>query len=71
MYALRSRVNALRRRMALELAVVRLRRLAQEYCVQWTVAVSDGRAVPDPIPLSEGWSTLDSGSLRLWRSITT
>ena len=41
MHALRSRVNALRRRMALELAVVRLRRVAQEFCVQWTVARSD------------------------------
>ena len=47
MYALRSRVNALRRKMALELAVVRLRRLAQEYCVQWTVALADRRAAPE------------------------
>ena len=51
MHALRSRVNALRRRMALALAVVRLRRLAQEFCVQWTVARSDSEPPPDSHPL--------------------
>ena len=50
MYALRSRVNALRRKMALELAVVRLRRLAQEYCLQWTVALADRRPAPESHP---------------------
>ena len=38
MNGLRARVNALRRKMALELAAVRLRRLADEFSIQWTVA---------------------------------
>ena len=43
---LRHRVNALRRKMALALAVVRLRPLAQEFCAHWAVAQS--RCQPSP-----------------------
>ena len=43
---LRNRVNALRRKMALPLAVVRLRPLAEEFCLRWTVAPS--RRQPEP-----------------------
>ena len=48
MNALRSRVNALRRKMAIPLAIVRLRRLAQEFCLQSTVARADRRPAPEP-----------------------
>ena len=43
---LRRRVNALRRKMARALAVVRLRPLAQEFCAQWDSALSDSRPLP-------------------------
>ena len=46
MHALRSRVNALRRKMALALAVVRLRRLAREFCLESTVALANRRPQP-------------------------
>ena len=44
---LRPRVNALRRKMALHVAVVRLRALVQEFCLQWAVALSEHRPLPD------------------------
>ena len=44
---LRRRVNALRRKMARALAVVRLRPLAQEFCAQWDRALSDSRPLPE------------------------
>ena len=47
---LRRRVNALRRKMARKLAVVRLRRLAEEFCLQWTVARADRRPAPESHP---------------------
>ena len=47
---LRHRVNALRRKMALALAVVRLRPLAQEFCVQWAVAQSRRQPSPESHP---------------------
>ena len=46
MNALRARVYALRRKMALALAVLRIRRMADEFCLQWTVAVADRRTLP-------------------------
>ena len=48
MYSLRHRVNALRRRMALELAVLRLGRLAQEHSIQCTVSLSARQPAPGP-----------------------
>ena len=47
--ALRARVRALQRKMALELAVVRLRRLAGEYCLQSSAARRDNQPSPDPL----------------------
>ncbi len=47
MNQIRSRINALRRKMALEISVVRLRPLADDFCLQWSVAVSDRRPAPD------------------------
>ncbi len=44
---LRRRANALRRKMALALAVVRLRPLAQEFCAQWDRALSGSRRPPE------------------------
>lgn len=40
---LRRRVDALRRRLAPQLAVLRIHRLADEFCLQWAVAVADQR----------------------------
>ena len=46
--ALRARVRALQRKMALELAVVRLRRLAGEFCLQSLVARRGHQPPPEP-----------------------
>ena len=48
---LRNRVNALRRKMALPLAVVRLRPVAEEFCLQWTAALACGQPAPQSHPL--------------------
>ncbi len=48
MNALRRRVNALRRKLAIPLAIVRIRRLAQEFCVQSTVARAERQPTPEP-----------------------
>ncbi len=47
---LRRRVDALQRKYARELAVVRLRRLAEEHSLQWTYATYQGRPLPQPQP---------------------
>ena len=44
---LRRRVDALLRKYAREITVVRVRRLADEYSLQWTVAVADRQPPPD------------------------
>ena len=46
MNALRARVYALRRKMARALAVLRIRRMADEFCLQWSIAVSYRRTPP-------------------------
>ena len=48
MNALRARVDALRRKMARELTVVRLRRLSDEFSLQCAVAVGDRQPQPEP-----------------------
>ena len=48
MRALRARVRALQRTLALELAVVRLRRLAGEFCLQSSVVRASGQLPPQP-----------------------
>ena len=45
---LRSRIRALQRKMAKELAIVRLRRLVREFRLQWFVALTDRKPLPDP-----------------------
>ena len=47
---IRNRVNALRRKMALPLAVVRLRPLLQELCRQWAIALSRRQPAPQYHP---------------------
>ncbi len=47
MNALRARVNALCRKMALPLAVLRIRRLADEFSLECAVAYADRRTPPD------------------------
>ena len=49
MNQIRSRINALRRKMALEISVVRLRPLAEEYCQEWSVAATEGQPAPDDL----------------------
>ena len=48
MRALRARLRALQRTMAQELAVVRLRRLAGEFCLQSSVVRANGQPPPQP-----------------------
>ncbi len=43
---IRSRINALRRKMALEISVVRLEPVADEFCYQWDRARAEGRPAP-------------------------
>ena len=48
--SLRRRVDALLRRFAREIAIVRLTRLAREFSLQWTVAVADRQSPPESHP---------------------
>ena len=48
MRALRARVRALQRTLAQELAVVRLRRLAGEFCLKSSVVRASGQLPPQP-----------------------
>ncbi len=45
---LRARIRALQKKMALELAIVRLRRLVREFRLQWFVALTDRKPLPQP-----------------------
>ena len=47
---LRRRVDALLRKYAREVAVVRIHRLTQEFSLQWTVAIADRQPPPDTHP---------------------
>ena len=46
--SLRARVNALRRKMVHALAIVKVRRMADDYCHRWFVATSNHELPPDP-----------------------
>ena len=48
MRALRARVRALQRTLARELAVVRLRRLSEEFCLQSSVVRANDQPAPQP-----------------------
>ena len=45
---IRSRIRALQKKMAPELAIVRLRRLVKEFRLQWFVALTDRKPLPQP-----------------------
>ena len=47
MSQIRRRVDALKRKYASELTIIRLRPLAEEYCLLWTEALSEGSEPPD------------------------
>ena len=44
---IRRRVDALKRKYASDLTVIRLRPLAEDYCLLWTEAMTDGNSPPD------------------------
>ena len=44
---IRSRINALRRKMALEISVVRLEPVADDFCFQWERASAERKPAPD------------------------
>ena len=53
--SLRSRINALERRLIVPLSVVRLRPIVEQYCDEWAYAMSAGSVPPpctpaDPVP---------------------
>ena len=48
--SLRTRVDALLRKYAREIAIVRVTRLAREFSLQWTVAVADRQSPPESHP---------------------
>ena len=48
MNEMRRRVDALRRKLALELAVIELHRVAWDFAVKWGVALTGGQPVPEP-----------------------
>ena len=56
---LRARVRALQRKMAKEIAIVRLHRLVSEFRLQWFVALTDRK--PLPKPQSFGFRVVDAG----------
>ena len=45
---IRARVRALQRKMALEIAIVRLRRVVEEFRLKWFVALTDNKPLPEP-----------------------
>ena len=54
LYHYRRRINALQRKLAVPLSVIRLRPLANEYCDQWASAVAEGKETP---PATRGDAT--------------
>ena len=50
LYQLRGRVDSLRRKLAPEIAVIRLCRQAEEFCHQWAAEVANRKPAPEPRP---------------------
>ena len=48
MNELRRRIDALRRNLALELAIVKLYRLAIDFIMKWNIAIANREPAPDP-----------------------
>ena len=59
---IRNRIQALQRRYALPLAVIRLRPYATQFCHQWAVAQDSSSPSPRPLPSSGSWPTPGSVS---------
>ena len=68
---LRRRVNALRRKMARALAVVRLRPWPRIFAPNGTRTSPAPGPCPNPMPLSAGWPRPDSASPPSWRPTAT
>ena len=48
--SVRRRVDAIRRKLAVPLAILRLHRLANEFSLEWTVAIADRQPRPESHP---------------------
>ena len=48
--SIRNQINALRRKFAFPLAVLRLRRISEEYCHDWHTALTDNKPLPEAHP---------------------
>ena len=68
---IRSRINALRRKMALEISVVRLRPVADDFCYQWTEPAPKAGPPRIGVPSSEKWVKRDTGSPPSWPPTST
>ena len=47
---IRNQVNSLERKFAKELAVYRLRRIAEEIATDWEISMSEKEQLPQPLP---------------------
>ena len=72
MHSLQARVRALQRILAPELAVVRLRRLSEEFCIESSVGQASGQPQPHPHAFIQRVAPPSaSGSHPSWRSTNT
>ena len=69
---LRNRVNALRRKLALPLAVIRLRPLAEEFCHEWAQASADFGSHKAPSKqMPPSFTSVETGPLSLIRRVAS
>ena len=69
---LRNRVNALRRKLALPLAVIRLRPLAEEFCHEWAQARADFGSHKAPSKqMPPSFTSVETGPLSLIRRVAS
>ncbi len=67
---LRNRVNALKRKLALPLVVIRLRPLAEEFCYEWAQARADfGRHKAPSKQMPQPFTSVETGPLSLIRRV--
>ena len=71
MRALRARVRSLQRTLARELAVVRLRRLSEEFCIESSVVRANGQPAPQPHAFIQRVASAGFRSHPSWRPINT
>ena len=48
--SIRNQINALRRKFAFPLAILRLRRISEEYCHHWHTALTNNKPTPEAHP---------------------